>query len=188
MDEEYESGEPVVRRVDEVTSEEAAAPERADTPATPLGPDAGSGGWMWVPPPLPPGAPGTGDGPLWVGPPGPYWAVPPPPQPPRRHATTVLFVVVLLLIGIAAGFGIGHVVWQSNSAVGFTSFGELAVVRLAEFPVRIGHLAIWIGHLAFWIGRLLVRIGLVGIQSVGIWSPCGQRGDCLAGRPWPCGC
>ena len=171
MDEEYESGEPVVRRVDEVTSEEAAAPERADTPATPLGPDAGSGGWMWVPPPLPPGAPGTGDGPLWVGPPGPYWAVPPPPQPPRRHATTVLFVVVLLLIGIAAGFGIGHVVWQSNSASGSLPSANSPSSGSPNFPFGSGTLPYGSGTLPFGSGGFSFGSGSSGSNPSASGAP-----------------
>ena len=116
MDEEYDSGEPAEGRVDGVASGEAVTPGPPEFPATPVGTDTGAGGWTWVPPPPPPGTPGgMGSGARWVGPPGPYWAVSPPPQPRRRRAPTILLIVGLLLIGMAAGFGIGHVAWQSSS-------------------------------------------------------------------------
>ena len=81
----------------------------------------GAGGWTWTPPPPPPpppppGPPGTvGAGTQWVGTPGPNWAVLPTPQLKRLQAPTALLVVALLVIGVAAGFGIGRVAWQSRS-------------------------------------------------------------------------
>jgi len=55
--------------------------------------------------------------------------------------------------------------------VGFTSFGELAVVRLAEFPVRIGHLAIWIGTLPFGSGGFSFGSGSSGSNPSASGAP-----------------
>jgi len=116
MNEDRESVEPTGERVDGPASGEAVSGGPPEFPAMPIRTDAGAGGWMWVPPPPPPGAPGgMGDGAKWVGLPGAYWGVSPTPQPHRRRVPTILLVVGLLLIGMAAGFGIGHVAWKSRS-------------------------------------------------------------------------
>jgi S1-C subfamily serine protease len=116
MNEDHESVEPTGERVERPVSGEAVSGGPPEFPAAPIRTDAGAGGWMWVPPPPPPGAPGgMVGGAQWVGPPGAYWGVSPIPQPHRRRAPTILLVVGLLLIGMAAGFGIGHVAWKSRS-------------------------------------------------------------------------
>jgi len=168
MDEEYESGEPVVRRVDEVTSEEAAARSVPTLPPRHLGPtlDPAAGcGYLLHFLPARPGRVTDHCGSALQDRTGPCAA----PQPPRRHATTVLFVVVLLLIALP-GFGIGHVVWQSNSASGSLPSANSPSSGSPNFPFGSGTLPYGSGTLPF--DREASRSDrLVGIQSVGIWSP-----------------
>ena len=99
------------------------------TPPPPPPPFAGAGAWTtppppppfpgaagWMPPPPPASPPGgAGSGAHWVGFPGGYWAASSAPPPRSRQPTTVWLVVALLVIGLAAGFGIGRVAWQSTS-------------------------------------------------------------------------
>ncbi len=109
----------------------------------------GAGGWTWTPPP-PPGPPGTvGAGAQWVGPPGPNWAVSPTPQPKRLQAPTALLVVALLVIGVAAGFGIGRVAWQSRST---SSSQPSASSPSSGFPFGSGTLPFGSGTFPFGSG------------------------------------
>ncbi|MGO9334860.1 MAG: S1C family serine protease [Acidimicrobiales bacterium] len=116
MDEDHKSEGPTVWSADGWASAAPAAPGPPDSTAAPVGTGAGSPGWMSGPPPPPPGAPGGPSGwGQWAGAPGPVWVASPTPQAHGRRAPTIVLVVVLVLIGMAAGFGIGHVAWQSSS-------------------------------------------------------------------------
>ncbi|HXR23478.1 MAG TPA: trypsin-like peptidase domain-containing protein, partial [Acidimicrobiales bacterium] len=129
MDENEETFEPATR-LGEVASEQLGTPPAADFAATALGADAVGGSWAPTPPPVAPGAAGGGgSGPAWVGTPGqswggtpsPYW--PAPPAPPmtrpsgkRRRTLMIMATALLVVIAMAAGFGVGHLVWQSRTA------------------------------------------------------------------------
>ena len=116
MDEDHKSDEPTVWSADGWASATPAAPGPSDSTAAPVGTGAGSPGRMPGPPPAPPGAPGGPSGwAQWAGAPGPVWAASPRSQAHRHRAPTIILAVVLLVIGMAAGFGIGHVAWQSSS-------------------------------------------------------------------------
>ena len=116
MDEDHKSDEPTVWSADGWASATQAAPGPSDSTAAPVGTGAGSPGRMPGPPPAPPGAPGGPSGwAQWAGAPGPVWAASPRSQAHRHRAPTIILAVVLLVIGMAAGFGIGHVAWQSSS-------------------------------------------------------------------------
>ena len=165
MDEDHKSDEPTVWSADGWASATPAAPGPSDSTAAPVGTGAGSPGRMPGPPPAPPGAPGGPSGwAQWAGAPGPVWAASPRSQAHRHRAPTIILAVVLLVIGMAAGFGIGHV-----------------SVRLGQLPVRLGHVSVRLGHLP-------VRLGLAGLQFDRIRRPLERIGDRRAGRPWPCGC
>ena len=151
MDEEIENAGPVEGRVDGQSSGEAMAPEPTGIPAAPRPTDFG-GGWMWVPPPPPGSGPVMGPGAQWVGPPGPYWVVPPPPQQRRPHGLTALLVAGLLVIGLGAGFGIGHFVWQSSSSATSQPSTNLPSSGSGTFPFGSGSFPFGSGTFPFGSG------------------------------------
>ena len=152
MDEESENAEPVEGRVEEQASGETPVPEPTENPGAPARTDFG-GGWMWVPVPPPPGGgPVMGPGGQWVGPPGPYWVMPPPPQQRKPHRLTALLVAGLLVIGLGAGFGIGHVVWQSNSTASSPPSTNLPSSGSGTFPFGSGSFPFGSGTFPFGSG------------------------------------
>ena len=158
--------------------------------STPV-PAAGPGRLHRLRRPAAPGPPGTvGAGTQWVGTPGPYWAVLPIPQLKRLQAPTALLVVALLVIGMAAGFGIGQVAWQSvRHPPRCHRQARPPRARRASRSARghcrrLGHTAVRLGNLRR-SARDRRRLGLDLDASGGPAEPVGNRPRC---RPWPCGC
>ena len=121
-------------------------------------PPPGAAGW---PPPPPAGAPGgVNSGTQWFGFPAGYWAASPTPPPRRRQAATVWLVVGLLVVGLAAGFGIGRVAWQSTSkSTSLPSGGS------PSFPFGSGTLPFGSGTLPFGSGSFPFGSGSSGVSS-----------------------
>ena len=101
----------------------------ATPPGTPPPPPPGmpagfpsAGGWSWVPVPPPPGTPGATGGAQWVFSPAPYWVAPAPvPAVPtstikKGPMWTIAIVTLVVLLAMAAGFGVGRIVWRASSS------------------------------------------------------------------------
>ena len=97
--------------------------------------------------------------------PGPYWAVSPTPQPRRRLAATGLAVVVLLVIGMAAGFGIGRVAWQSRSTSTLQPSANSPSSGSGTFPFGSGTFPFGSGTFPFGSGTFPFGSGSSGSSS-----------------------
>ena len=153
------------------------APPPPPFPDTSVRTDAGAPGW--APPPPPSGPPGgIGGGAQWVGPPGWYWAASPTPPPRRRRAATIWLVVLLLVIGLAAGFGIGRIAWNSTSkSTSLPSGGS------PNFPYGSGTLPYGSGTFPFGSGSFPFGSGSSGSISSAAGGPSDPAA--IAGRVDP---
>lgn len=134
-------------------------------PPPPAPPFSGAVGWTPSPPPA--GAPGgVNSGAQWLGFPAGYWSVSPPQPPRRRQTATVWLVVGLLVVGLAAGFGIGRVAWQSTS-----KSPSLPSGTSPSFPFGSGTLPSGSGTLPFGSGSFPFGSGSSGSVSSAAGGP-----------------